>query len=423
MARELITIHVGETGVQIAPEFWKKLCEEHGLDNFGQVKSQPKGNVTNFFHKVDSGKFVPRAILVDLGPSAIRYVSNTIMPRFFDPKKSVIGYKSDGNNFARGFYTHGVEILESIIERIETEITQTENLQGFIFVHSLGDGTGSGLSTLIMKKLKEIHSTIPILSYSIIPSEYFGGSSVLPYNIILSLDKLIDHADVSILIDNDKIYRLIANHEDVDKINESIFNRILGNNLGDITSTLRFNSILNRTVMEIQTNLIPFPRSHFLITSLCPLDAELTSNHSKIKTEEIVRSLVDDNFLFASINLSKGVFSGIVMILRGENPKSTILNTLKTLDNIIKFNPIFPTAIKADSTVMGSETLTRSGVSLMNHSQVASLFQKFLLQFDLMFEKDAFLSWYLDEGMQKEDFLKARENVEKIIGEYRQDEQ
>lgn len=46
----------------------------------------------------------------------------------------------------------------------------TDSIQGFQLVHSLGGGSGSGLGSLIMMKIKEDFPDSILNNYSIIPS-------------------------------------------------------------------------------------------------------------------------------------------------------------------------------------------------------------------------------------------------------------
>ncbi len=38
MPREIITLQIGQWGNQLGLEFWKMLCNEHGIDNDGIIK-------------------------------------------------------------------------------------------------------------------------------------------------------------------------------------------------------------------------------------------------------------------------------------------------------------------------------------------------------------------------------------------------
>lgn len=61
-----------------------------------------------------------------------------------------------GNNWAKGFYTEGAELVDSIIEVTRQQSEACDALQGFQMIHSLGGGTGAGLGSLILSKLREV---------------------------------------------------------------------------------------------------------------------------------------------------------------------------------------------------------------------------------------------------------------------------
>lgn len=45
------------------------------------------------------------------------------------------------------------EILDDVLDRIRRMSDQCDGLQGFLFTHSLGGGTGSGLGSLLLEQL------------------------------------------------------------------------------------------------------------------------------------------------------------------------------------------------------------------------------------------------------------------------------
>ena len=74
--RECISVHVGQAGVQMGNTCWELYCLEHGIQPDGQMPSD-KPNVgyddsfTTFFSNTGAGKYVPRAVFVDLEPTVI----------------------------------------------------------------------------------------------------------------------------------------------------------------------------------------------------------------------------------------------------------------------------------------------------------------------------------------------------------------
>jgi tubulin beta len=75
--------------------------------------------------------------------------------KIFRPSNFVFGQAGAGNNWAKGHYTEGAELIESVLDVIRHEAESAECLQGFQLSHSLGGGTGSGLGTLLTSKIRE----------------------------------------------------------------------------------------------------------------------------------------------------------------------------------------------------------------------------------------------------------------------------
>ena len=66
-----------------------------------------------------------------------------------------IGQSGAGNNWAKGHYTEGAELIESVMDVVRKESESCDCLQGFQLTHSLGGGTGSGMGTLLISKIRE----------------------------------------------------------------------------------------------------------------------------------------------------------------------------------------------------------------------------------------------------------------------------
>lgn len=75
MQREVISVHVGQAGVQIGNAAWELFCLEHGIEPDGIMSTKNKPHTddsfSTFFSDTGTGRHVPRAILIDLEPSVI----------------------------------------------------------------------------------------------------------------------------------------------------------------------------------------------------------------------------------------------------------------------------------------------------------------------------------------------------------------
>merc|ERR1711862_560847 len=79
-------------------------------------------------------------------------------------------------------------------------------LQGFQIAHSLGGGTGSGMGTLLISKVREEYPDRIMETFSIIPSPKVSDTVVEPYNAVLSFHQLVENADECMLLDNEALY-------------------------------------------------------------------------------------------------------------------------------------------------------------------------------------------------------------------------
>lgn len=97
-------------------------------------------------------------------------VRNNQYKHLFRPSSLVSGKEDAANNYARGYYTIGREVIKTVSEAIRKEANLCDSLDGFLFFHSMGGGTGSGLSTLILETLSEDYVKKKQLEFVVYPS-------------------------------------------------------------------------------------------------------------------------------------------------------------------------------------------------------------------------------------------------------------
>ena len=88
----------------------------------------------------------------------------------FRPDNFVFGQSGAGNNWAKGHYTEGAELVDSVLDVVRKESESCDCLQGFQLTHSLGGGTGSGMGTLLISKIREEYPDRIMNTYSVVPS-------------------------------------------------------------------------------------------------------------------------------------------------------------------------------------------------------------------------------------------------------------
>jgi tubulin beta len=274
-----------------------------------------------------------------------------------------------------------------------------------------------------LEKIKEEYPKKILMTISIFPSPLMSDAVVEPYNAVLAMDEMINYADENVIIDNQALYQIVTKKMGNTSPTYNDINQLVSQVMSDLTASLRFKGSMNTEMKEVITNLVPYPRSHFLMASLAPLTTLADRTFAKISTESLVQQIFDDQNILAAIDLTKGTFLACSLLFRGDNNPSEINKALLKIKNKIKFSSFIPTGIKYGFTSVASKDLKRSGSALINHTGVAEIMNRILSQFNLMFNKSAFLQWYEAEGMKKEDFENARANVTKLMDEYKRDEE
>jgi tubulin alpha len=224
-----------------------------------------------FYQETGAGRYVPRSVFLDLEPSVIDEIRTGTYRQLFRPESMISGKEDAANNFARGHYTTGKEIMDQVTDRVTKLVEDCENIQGFIMTHAIGGGTGSGLGMLILERLAVDYRKKSKIGFEIYPSPQISTCIVEPYNGLLSTHWLLDHTDVSLILDNEALYGLGKANLGLKALSYNQLNRMISKVISSMTAALRFDGELNVDMNEFQTNLVPFPRLHFMTTSLAPV--------------------------------------------------------------------------------------------------------------------------------------------------------
>ncbi|KAG6545061.1 hypothetical protein Mapa_013757 [Marchantia paleacea] len=97
-----------------------------------------------------------RAVLVDMEPKVIQGIMKRAKTTAvqahrsawtYDAQRLVAHNSGSGNNWARGYYGHGPQCLDSVLDAIRLEVEQCDIFGGFVILQSLAGGTGAGLGT------------------------------------------------------------------------------------------------------------------------------------------------------------------------------------------------------------------------------------------------------------------------------------
>merc|ERR1719471_319445 len=138
---------------------WEQYCAEHGIDETGKKDKSDDNSFQCFYEETGAGQYVPRNLMVDLEPNVVDDVKNSKYSKIFHPDFLLAGQEDAANNFARGHYTVGKEMIDKVNDRLRKMVDNCDNVQGFFINHSVGGGTGSGLGALILERIAVDHKS------------------------------------------------------------------------------------------------------------------------------------------------------------------------------------------------------------------------------------------------------------------------
>jgi len=431
--REIISFNIGQDGVQTGEACWELFCLEHGIIPDGSMPSDPSPGkeedaFNTFFSETSNGKHVPRAIMIDLEPSVIDQIKNGKYRTLFHPEQLITGKEDAANNYARGHYTVGKEHVDVTLDRVRKLADACTGLQGFLVFHSVGGGTGSGFGALLLERLSIDYGKKSKLDFCIYPSPLVSTAVVEPYNSVLSTHSLLEHTDVAFMLDNEAIYDICKRNLDIERPTYTNLNRLVAQVISSLTASLRFAGALNVDITEFQTNLVPFPRIHFLLCSYAPVIGKDKVHHESLSISELTNSVFEPQNMMAKCDPRHGKYMACCMMYRGDVvPKdvTSAVGVIKT-KRTIQFVDWCPTGFKCGInsqppiTVPGGDLVAvrRACLMLSNTTAIGEVFGRLDHKFDLMYAKRAFVHWYVGEGMEEGEFSEAREDLSALEKDY-----
>lgn len=173
-------------------------------------------------------------------PQVINTVLSSPFKSLYNPENIYVSKDGGGagNNWAQG-YSAGERVYEELMEMIDREADGSDSLevrvllhvclisallrrlnqtqtqqnfvdapQGFMLLHSIAGGTGSGLGSFLLERLNDRFPKKLIQTYSVFPEA--SDVVVQPYNSLLAMKRLVNNADSVVVLDNAALTRIAA---------------------------------------------------------------------------------------------------------------------------------------------------------------------------------------------------------------------
>ncbi|XP_016109130.1 tubulin beta chain-like [Sinocyclocheilus grahami] len=395
--REIVHIQAGQCGNQIGAKFWEVISDEHGIDPTGSYQGDSElqlERINVYYNEASGKKFVPRAILVDLEPGTMDSVRSGPFGQIFRP-----------DNFVFGMF-----------------INPTYNRPCFELTHSLGGGTGSGMGTLLISKIREEYPDRIMNTFSVMPSPKVSDTVVEPYNATLSVHQLVENTDETFCIDNEALYDICFRTLKLTTPTYGDLNHLVSATMSGVTTCLRFPGQLNADLRKLAVNMVPFPRLHFFMPGFAPLTSRGSQQYRALSVPELTQQMFDAKNMMAACDPRHGRYLTVAAIFRGRMSMREVDEQMLSIQNKNSsyFVEWIPNNVKTAVCDIPPRGLKMSATFIGNSTAIQELFRRISEQFTAMFRRKAFLHWYTGEGMDEMEFTEAESNMNDLVSEYQQ---
>nr|KAG5711787.1 hypothetical protein BaRGS_023551 [Batillaria attramentaria] len=389
--------------VEMRMMFWEVISEEHGIDPTGTYhgdNSVQLDRISVYFNEATGNKYVPRAVLLDLEPGTMDSVRSGPFGVLFRPDNFVFGQSGAGNNWAKGHYTEGAELVDTVMDVIRKECESCDCLQGFQMTHSLGGGTGSGMGTLLLSKIREEYPDRIMNTFSVMPSPKVSDTVVEPYNATLSVHQLVENTDETFCIDNEALYDICFRVLKLATPTYGDLNHLVSATMSGITTCLRFPGQLNADLRKLAVNM----------------------QYRALSVPELTQQMFDAKNMMAACDPRHGRYLTVAAMFRGRMSMKEVDEQMLRVQNknCSNFVEWIPNNVKTAVCDIPPRGLKMSATFLGNSTAIQEIFKRISEQFSAMFHRKAFLHWYTGEGMDEMEFTEAESNMNDLVSEYQQ---
>ena len=330
-------------------------------------------------------------------------------------------------------------------------------IAGFQVCHSLGGGTGSGMGTLLISKIREEYPDRMMLTFSVFPSPKVSDTVVEPYNATLSVHQLVENADECMVLDNEALYDICFRTLKLTTpsckqylIFEPLFsyicynfccicliwfliffyflgavgdlNHLISATMSGVTCCLRFPGQLNSDLRKLAVNLVPFPRLHFFMLGFAPLTSRGSQQYRALSVPEITQQMWDSKNMMCAADPRHGRYLTASAIFRGKMSTKEVDEQMINVQNKNSsyFVEWIPNNVKSTVCDIPPTGLKMASTFIGNSTSIQEMFRRVSEQFTAMFRRKAFLHWYTGEGMDEMEFTEAESNMNDLVSEYQQ---
>lgn len=429
----ILTLQFGQCGNQVGHSLFTYLAND--------IKYEPQSKqisaktnleyretaINQWFYenKTDGVFFTPRTVLIDTENKVISSVTRD---------KSLLKYKNiiskceggSANNWAYGYTEKSLTIKENLLELVRHEVEKCDDILHILSILSSAGGTGSGVGSAIIESLREEYKNKTMFNLIILP--YNEGEVVTQnYNTLLTLAKLYDLTDGTILLENAQLHKVCTKLLAVKEVNLTHINLLISqkmaglfqpakdSHLSDVISHLTshpsYKFIQIKTTPHIPEEYIPYET-----VQGWPILVNHMRNGLRIHNYWETKHSVAPVASYPGLQFCRSV--GSVLISRGGSiPEQQSLQTLLESD---LYAPWLPEdgKLKHYHQIRNLQNTTNFLTLATNNSSIAKSVDSVIEEAWNLYNHKAYLHQYEQFGVTADAFKNAFVKLESVIHSY-----
>lgn len=196
-------------------------------------------------------------------------------------------------------------------------------------------------------------------------------------------------------------------------------NNIVANLLLNMTSSARFEGSLNIDLNEITMNLVPFPKLHYLISSLTPLYSLIDVNLPVSRLDQMFTDAFSKDYQLIKADPKRNLYLACALIVRGKAEVSDIRRNIQRLKPGLKFIHWNQEGWKTGLCAIAPVGLPYSLLSLANNTCIQTTFQNLKHRFMKLYKRKAHVHHYSNvDNFEHSVFDESLESLNYLINEY-----
>ena len=308
-------------------------------------------------------------------------------------------------------YEQGRAFREETMDILTREAENSDSLevahfallstQGFMLMHSIAGGTGSGMGSFLLENLNDAFPKKIIQTYSVFPNlvlplspPLLAGQRLRRRRAGVQFDPHSAPLDSTRRLGRRAGQRLAQQSRDGSPASlqshhfPSQLDRVDGHGGIDRDRTLSrvflpflfvIFSYMHNDMTGLLATLIPQPRLHFLLTSYTPFSLDASAQTvRKTSVNDVMRRLLQNKNLMVSVNTRSGRYISVLDIIQGSVDPMEVHKSLQrireqNMQNFVAWGPASIQVALARSSSFLSTTHRVTGLMMANHTSIGTV--------------------------------------------------